>query len=102
MTAAGGTPQTTTVSAPFGTALQALVKDTNGNAMPEVQVTFTAPASGASATLSSASATTNVVASVTATANATAVSYSVTAAVGIADGDVRAHEFDRQPGSAWQ
>jgi len=81
--ATGGTPQSTTILAPFAVPLQVLVSDAAANPLSGVAVTFTAPATGASATLSSATATTDGSgrASVTAVANATVGSYSVTASV---------------------
>jgi hypothetical protein len=84
LTATGGTPQSMAAGAPFATALQATVKDGNGNPIGGAVVSFTAPTSGASATLSSPTASTNSsgVAQVTATANATTGSYSVTASIG--------------------
>ena len=84
ITATGGTPQAALAGTAFANALQATVKDASGNAVPGVTVTFTAPATGASATLSSATALTNDsgVASVTATANSTAGTYAVSAAAG--------------------
>jgi uncharacterized protein YuzE len=84
ITATAGTPQSALVGAPFATALQATVKDGGGNPLSGVTVTFSAPTSGASATLSGATAITNGsgVASVTATANATAGGpYNVSASV---------------------
>jgi hypothetical protein len=83
VTATAGTPQTTAVGTPFGTALQATVTDSGGNLLSGVTVNFSAPSSGASATLSSSSAVTNSVgiASVAATANGTAGAYSVNATV---------------------
>jgi len=82
--ATGGTPQFAAVGAAFGSALQATVRDSAGNPVSGAPVTFTAPASGATAMLSSTTAVTdaNGVASVTATANATPGSYLVTARVG--------------------
>ena len=79
----GGTPQSTTVLAPFAVPLQVLVSDAAGNPLSGVAVAFAAPATGASATLSAASATTDASghASVTAVANATVGSYTVTASV---------------------
>jgi uncharacterized protein (TIGR03437 family) len=83
ITASGGTPQSAAIGAAFATALQATVKDAYGNAVSGVTVSFSAPSSGARATLSAASATTNAsgVASVTATANGTIGGYSVSASV---------------------
>ena len=82
ITASGGTPQSTTVLAPFAVPLQVLVSDAASNPLNGVTVTFAAPATGASATLSAATATTdaNGHASVTAVANAAVGSYQVTAA----------------------
>jgi hypothetical protein len=84
VTATGGTPQSTAPGTAFPLALQATVKDANGNLVPGVTVVFAAPPTGASATLSSQTAVTNAsgVASVTATANAIPGSYTVTATVG--------------------
>jgi hypothetical protein len=84
LTATGGTPQAARVGAAFGTPLQVTVKDSTGNPVSGVTVTFAAPPSGASAVLSGGSAVTNAsgVASVTATANSTAGSYTVTANMG--------------------
>ncbi len=83
ITAIGGTPQSTTVLAPFAVPLQVLVSDAAGNPLSGVTVSFAAPATGASATLSSATATTDAGghASVSAVANATVGSYTVTASV---------------------
>lgn len=49
ITATGRTPQSTTVGAAFAVALQTKVTDANSNPLIGVQVTFTAPASGPSA-----------------------------------------------------
>ena len=80
--ASGGTPQTTTILTAFPTPLQVTVADAQGNPVNGVTVSFTAPGSGASATLSAPSATTDAGghASITATANVSAGSYTVTAA----------------------
>jgi len=75
------------VSTAFATALQALVKDTNGNPLSGATVTFAAPASGAGASFatgSTAMAVTNssgVATAPTLTAGAQAGSYAVTASV---------------------
>ena len=85
MTATAGTPQSTVVNTAFGTALQATVRDAGSNPVAGVTVTFTAPASGASARFggsATATATTNgsgVATAPTLTANGTAGSYTVTA-----------------------
>jgi uncharacterized repeat protein (TIGR01451 family) len=84
----GGGSQSTAISTAFGQTLEATVKDSNGNPVSGVTVTFTVPASGASATLSSPTAVTdaNGHARVTATANGTVGSYNVTATVAGATG----------------
>ena len=89
ITANGGTPQTTAVNTAFGSALQALVKDSAGHALSGVTVTWAAPSSGASATLSAGTAVTNAsgTASVTATANNTTGSYAVSATIGGVGGE---------------
>jgi hypothetical protein len=76
-----GSPQSTTVAQGFASPLAVVVEDTYGNPVPNVSVTFAAPASGASATLVPSSARTgaNGQASVQATANTLAGSYTVTA-----------------------
>ena len=81
--ATGGSPQGTTVLTAFPQAFQATVTDASGNPVSGVTVTFTAPASGASATLSAAQATSdaNGLATVTATANAMIGSYAVLATI---------------------
>lgn len=85
--AAAGTPQSAAIGAPFAT-LQAIVRDTGGNGVARVTVTFTAPATGASGTfpgvLATASAVTDssgLASAPTFTANATVGSYSVNATV---------------------
>jgi sugar lactone lactonase YvrE len=81
--ATGGTPQTATILTPFAQQLQVTVLDSNDNPVSGATVTFTAPGSGASATLSAPALTdANGIAAVTATANGVAGSYSVTAATG--------------------
>ena len=85
ISATAGTPQSATVNTAFTTALQATVKDANNNLLSGVTVTFTAPASGASAAFSgsaTATAVTNASGIATApalTANGQAGSYTVTA-----------------------
>jgi len=83
-----GTPQSTRAGTVFQQPLQAIVKDAGGSALSGVTVTFSAPASGASATLSALSAVTDSsgIAKVTATANSTVGSYVVTATAGAASG----------------
>jgi Fe-S cluster assembly iron-binding protein IscA len=84
--ATGGGGQAATVSTPFATALQAAVQDATGHLIPNVTVTFTAPASGASGTFANGTATTtgvtdsNGMATASAfTANSTPGGYKVTA-----------------------
>jgi uncharacterized repeat protein (TIGR01451 family) len=81
-----GSPQSATMGTAFGSPLQALVKDGGGNAVPNAQVTFTAPSIGAGGTFANGQATytaatnsSGVASSLTLTANANAGSYSVTA-----------------------
>lgn len=85
LTITGGNNQTAHISTAFGTPLSVNVVDNKGNPVEGATVTFTAPGSGASATLSAGGvATTDASgnASVTATANAMAGTYSVTVSVG--------------------
>ena len=82
----GGTPQSTTVNTTFASALVATVKDSGGNPVSGVAVTFNTPTSGASGTFAGGvnTATTNgsgVATSATFTANAIVGSYTVTASV---------------------
>ena len=53
ITVVSGSPQTTRVNTNFAERLTAAVRDSNGNGVSGVTVTFAAPAGGASATLSS-------------------------------------------------
>ncbi len=86
--ATAGTPQSARVSTAFAAPLAAKVTDAAGNAVGGAQVTFTAPASGASATFPGPSASVvaatganGVATSPVPTANATVGSYAVTATV---------------------
>ncbi|HXY51167.1 MAG TPA: kelch repeat-containing protein [Terriglobales bacterium] len=84
--ASSGTPQSAAVNTAFASPLVVAVKDSNGNPISGVSVTFTPPAGGASGTFAGGvnTATTNssgVASSAVFTANATAGSYSVTASV---------------------
>ncbi|MBV9768587.1 MAG: hypothetical protein JOZ32_03360, partial [Bryobacterales bacterium] len=87
ITATAGTPQSTAVNTVFGTPVQAVVKDANNNALSGVTVTFTAPATGASAAFSGSATTTavtnasGIATAPTLTANGQAGSYTVTASV---------------------
>lgn len=84
----GSLSQSTQVNTAFATALQLKVTDTYNNPVPGALVTFTDPASGASAGLSSTSATTdsNGVVAVNATANTVAGSYQVNASASALSG----------------
>ena len=78
----GGNNQTATVSTPFAAPLAVTITSPDGAPLPAgADVTFTAPDSGASATLTGSPATINAsgAASVTATANGTVGTYTVTA-----------------------
>ncbi|MBI4672562.1 MAG: DUF11 domain-containing protein [Chloroflexi bacterium] len=82
LTAEGGTPQSALINTAFAAPLQAKVTDSLGGPLDGVAVTFTPPASGASATITGSPATTDAsgMAAVTATANGTAGGpYNVTA-----------------------
>ncbi|MEO6775574.1 MAG: Ig-like domain-containing protein [Kofleriaceae bacterium] len=80
---AGGNAQSATVAHAFVVALAVHVTDAHGNDVPDANVTFTAPASGARATLAPGSATTGSTgrAAVAATAAQLAGAYDVTASV---------------------
>ncbi|HVQ40051.1 MAG TPA: choice-of-anchor Q domain-containing protein, partial [Pyrinomonadaceae bacterium] len=72
ITATAGTPQSATINTAFATALQATVTDGSGTPVSGVNVTFTAPPSGASGTFANGTATT------TATTNASGVATATT------------------------
>ncbi|HLZ39653.1 MAG TPA: alkaline phosphatase family protein [Candidatus Sulfotelmatobacter sp.] len=87
--ATAGSGQSASVSTSFTTPLEATVRDASGNAVAGEMVTFTAPASGASATFAngtttttSSSDTSGVARASVLTANAIAGSYVVTASLG--------------------
>jgi hypothetical protein len=85
--ATGGTPQTATIDTAFAHRLAATVKDSFGNSVAGVTVTFNAPASGASGTFAGGvnTAVTSALGVATApvfTANGTAGSYTVTGKTG--------------------
>jgi hypothetical protein len=83
----GSTPQSATVTTAFANPAAVIVRDVLGNVVPGVNVTFTAPASGASGKFSNNTATTTVttnasgVASATFTANTASGAYAITATV---------------------
>ena len=78
-TTVGGGGQTTPPNSPFPQTISAVVLDAGGAPIPCVPVTFTAPASGASATLSASTVVTDRTgtASIGATANSILGAYSV-------------------------
>ncbi|HVO20608.1 MAG TPA: hypothetical protein VMU15_15220, partial [Anaeromyxobacter sp.] len=81
----GGTqaePQVTSVNAGFGAQLVAQVTDAAGNALPGAAVTFTAPSSGASATLTSGGTSARVVTATTDASGMASVSATATSTVG--------------------
>ncbi|MGA7318045.1 MAG: Ig-like domain repeat protein [Silvibacterium sp.] len=82
--ATAGSPQSAYVNEAFATALTVTATDAHGNPLGLQTVSFSAPASGATATLSSSTAVTAAdgQAGVTATANGTVGNYTVTAAIG--------------------
>ena len=78
----GGNAQSAAINAPFGSPLTVVVRDSGGNVLSGISVTFASPASGAGASFSpAASVPTNAqgIASVSAAANATLGAYTVTA-----------------------
>lgn len=80
---AGGTPQNVSINTAFGEPLVVSVVDAEGDPLEGITVTFTAPASGAGATLSTTSVVTDVGgrAEVAATANGTPGGYMIVASV---------------------
>ncbi|MGD1093719.1 MAG: PKD domain-containing protein, partial [Bryobacteraceae bacterium] len=89
ITASSGTPQTANTFTAFALPLVATVKDANNHPIQGVEVTFTAPGSGASGTFSNSSTTIqvatdvngNATATFTANGTASATAYTVTANV---------------------
>jgi len=86
ITAAKGTPQSATVNTAFTVPLTALVKDSGGNPLSGVMVSFTAPSTGATGTFATGASATIVTdatgsASASFTANALAGAYTVNASV---------------------
>jgi len=86
--ATSGTPQTANLNVAFGAPLVATVKDSAGNPLSGVAVTFTAPGSGASGTFAGGGVTntvntnaSGVATSAVFTANATTGTYNVNATV---------------------
>jgi hypothetical protein len=79
----GGDKQLAAIGQPFSQPLQVIVHDTLGATAPNVTVTFSAPGSGASASLSNPTAITDAAgrAQVTATANRTVGRYTVVARI---------------------
>ena len=83
ITVVSGSGQTAAINQPFANQLVAVVKDSGGNPVSGISVTFAAPASGASATFAGpATVTTGANGQATSpalTANGTTGSYSITA-----------------------
>jgi hypothetical protein len=81
--AAGAATQSASVGTAFGQALSVTVRDTHGNAVPGVTVSWTPPASGPTAALSATTAVTGPTgaASVDATAGVVTGAYTVQASV---------------------
>ncbi len=85
VTLSNGSNQSTRVGTAFAQALVALVKDSLGNPVPNVTVTWTAPALGASASFNVPPSTVtngSGLATIAATANAISGAYTVVAQVG--------------------
>jgi hypothetical protein len=88
LTATGGAGQSAAVNTAFASPLQATVRDPSSNPVSGVTVTFTAPASGASARFGGAATATavsnasGVAQAPTLTANGTTGTYAVTATAG--------------------
>ena len=83
--ASAGSPQSVPAGSAFPYPLEVTLLDSNGNPLSGYQVTFSAPASGPSATfpaLGVATTDTTGRARITPTANATAGSYNITATLG--------------------
>src|SRR6201999_2505967 len=98
---ASGTPQGGLINAAFSAPLVVTVLDASGDPVAGVPVTFTAPATGASATLSLTTVFTDASgnAQVTGIANGIAGSYVVTATVGGVAGGAQ-FNLTNLPGSA--
>jgi len=105
ITVTQGSGQSATINMVFGTLLEAVVKDSGNNPVPNVSVTFTAPASGASGHFANSTNTTTVntdanglATATTFTANNTAGSYMVSAAAA-GDGSTN-FSLTNNPGTA--
>ena len=85
MSVVSGSPQDVTITSAFGAPLKLKVTDADGAAVLGIAVTYTAPATGASANLSGSVVTTDIsgVAQVTATANGIPGSYTVNVAANV-------------------
>ncbi len=75
---AGTTPQSTSISTAFGTALAVKVVDSHSNPVSGVSVTFTAPASGASGTFATCSGGNATAETCTVTSNASGIATAST------------------------
>lgn len=98
-----GTPQVAQVGTAFPVVFKVLVRDASGNAVPNVTVTFTPPASGAGGTFAGSNAvltdTTGVATAPAFTANTTSGAYRVNAIVG-GVGTPAPFELRNNPGPA--
>ena len=98
ITVFGGDGQSATVGTAYGTLLRATVTDEFGNPVKNVQVTFTAPASGAGVTFAGSTTVTTdeqgIATAPVATANQTAGLFQVTAMTArrAAAGDIQSHQ----------
>lgn len=100
--ATSGTPQTAQVATTFPDTMKALVRDSSGNPVPNVVVTFLAPSSGPSGSFNGSNqvltGTNGVAVAPTFTANNIAGTYQVTASVqGVATPAI--YQLQNTPGS---
>jgi hypothetical protein len=84
VTVVSGSGQSATVNTAFASQLVAVVKDAQGNPVPGVSVTFTAPSSGASGTFANSSTTTTATSASNGQATSTAFTANTVAGSGYA------------------
>jgi hypothetical protein len=84
VTVVSGSAQSATVNTAFASLLVAIVRDAQGNAVPGVTVTFTAPSSGASGTFANSTATTTATSASNGQASASAFTANTAAGSGYA------------------
>ncbi len=99
---ATGSGQSAPAGQPFPTPIVVTVKDSSGNPVPNVTVTFTAPTTGPSATFSTGSYVTNASGQVTVNATANTVASSSSYTVTISTPSVSSYNISltNNPGSA--